>query len=219
MPCNGTQHRWIVWKACERREHERCANPGGKSDQEASIVDVKNSLMRELRCVEGLTVMPEESQVGASAATAVTERSVWEVQSTTRAVVACAEWVHSTVFEPCSAILAWAVEFSGQVVSKCQRSVSDGKTAYEHRMQKSYRKALVPFVELVMFTPMEKLKGEVGNPVGIMLGFVGRSDEVVIGTTERVVKARTVHRMLAWQQGDAEDAKSIRGVLLATESS
>ena len=65
-----------------------------KFDQEASIVDVKNALMRELRGVEGLTVMPEESLVGASAANAVIERSVWEMQSTTRAFVAYAEWVH-----------------------------------------------------------------------------------------------------------------------------
>ena len=39
--------------------------------------------MRELRGVEGLTVMPEESPVGASAAAAVIERSVWEMLSTT----------------------------------------------------------------------------------------------------------------------------------------
>ena len=46
---------------------------------------------------------------------------------------------------------------------------------------------------------MEKIKdkGEVRNRVGIMFGLVDRSDEVVIGTTERVVKARAVHRMLA----------------------
>ena len=48
-----------------------------KSDQEVSIVDVKNSLIGESRRVEGLMVMPEESTVGASAANAVTERSVW----------------------------------------------------------------------------------------------------------------------------------------------
>ena len=45
-----------------------------------------------------------------------------------------------------------------------------------------------------------------------MLGLVDRSDEVVIGTTERVVKARTVHRMPVGQRGDAAYAKSIRGV-------
>ena len=106
------------------------------------------------------------------------------------------------------------MEFSGQVVSRFQRSVSDGKTAYERRKLKSHRKALVPFGELVMFMPMEKPKnkGEVRNSVGIMLGLVDRSGEVVIGTTERVVKARTVHRMPVGQRGDAAYAKSIRGV-------
>ena len=39
-----------------------------KFDQEASVMDVKNALMRELRSIEGFKVMPEESQVGASAA-------------------------------------------------------------------------------------------------------------------------------------------------------
>ena len=55
--------------------------------------------------------MPEESPVGASAANAVIERSAWETQSTTRAIVAYAEWVHNTMFEP------WVVEFSEEVVS------------------------------------------------------------------------------------------------------
>ena len=94
------------------------------------------------------------------------------------------------MLEPGSAILAWAVEFSGQVASRFQRSVSDGKTVYERQKQKSYRKALVPFGELVMFMPLEKpkVKGEARNRVGIMLGLVDRSDEVVHGTTERVSK-------------------------------
>ena len=156
-----------------------------KSDQEVSIVNVKNSLMRELRGVEGITVMPEESPVGGSAANAVIERRVWEMKSTTRVIVACAEWVHNTVFEPSSAVLACAVEFSGQVVSRIHRSVSDGKTACERRKQKSYRKALVPFVEPVMFMVVEKPrdKGEARNRVGITWGLVDRSDEVVIGTS------------------------------------
>ena len=116
--------------------------------------------------------MPEESSLGASASNAMIERSVWEMQSTTRAIVAYAEWVHGTVFEAGSAFCTWAVEFSGQVVSKFQRSVSDGKTAYERQKQQSYRKALVPFGELVMFMPMEKLedKGEARNRVGICVG-------------------------------------------------
>ena len=57
-----------------------------------------------------------------------------------------------------------------------------------------------------------KDKGEARNHVGIMLGLVDRPDEVVIGTIERVVTGRTVHRMPAGQRCDAACAKSIGGV-------
>ena len=158
VPCKGAQPRWIIGKLVNDVIMSGVQNPGGEVRSGGSIVDVKNALMGELRGVEGLTLMPEESTVGASAANAVIERSVWEMQSTTRALVAYAEWVHGTVFEPGSAILTWAVEFSGQVVSRLQRSVSDGKTAYERWKLTSYRTALVPFGVLVMFMPMEKPK-------------------------------------------------------------
>ena len=127
VPCKGTQHRWIIGKLVNDVIMSGVQTLVVKSDQEASIVDMKNALIRELRGVEGLTVMPEESPVGASAANAMIERSVWEMQSTTRPPVAYAEWLHGTVFEPSSAILTWAVELSGQVASRFQRSVSDGK--------------------------------------------------------------------------------------------
>ena len=70
------------------------------------------------------------------------------------------------------------------MVSRFERSVSDGKTA----SRKSNRKALVPFGELVMFmlrwrNPRTRMRS------GTMLGLVDRSDEVVIGTTEEVVKS------------------------------
>ena len=96
------------------------------------------------------------------------------MQSTARSLMAYAEGGQNTTFEPGSAIFAWAVEYAGQVVSRFQRSVSDSKTACERRQQKSYRKALIPFGELVMFMPIEKPKdkGEVRYRVGIMLGVV-----------------------------------------------
>ena len=130
-----------------------------KFDQEASILDVKNALMMKSRDTEGFKVMPEESQVGASASNAMVERSVWKMQSTVRSLIAYAEWVQNTTFEPGSAILAWAVEYSGHVVSRFQRSVSDGKTAWKaEKLSNSVEKP--------------KDKGEVRNRLGIMLGFV-----------------------------------------------
>ena len=65
----------------------------------------------------------------------------------------------------------------------------------------------------------QSVEGEVRNCVGIMLGLVDRSDEVVIGTTGRVVKARSVHRMLVGQRGDAAYAKEHQRCAVATECS
>ena len=68
-----------------------------KFDQAVSMLDVKNARMRELRGVQGLKGMPEYSPVGASAANAVIERNVCEMQRTTRSLVANADWVQHHV--------------------------------------------------------------------------------------------------------------------------
>ena len=53
VPCKGTQHRWIVGQLVNDVIESGVQTLVVKSDQEVSIVDVKNSLMRELRGVEG----------------------------------------------------------------------------------------------------------------------------------------------------------------------
>ena len=120
VPSKGTQHRWIIGKLVNDVIMSGVQTLVVKSDQEASIVDVKNALMRELRGVEGTTVMPEEPLVGASVANAMIERSVSEMQSTTRALVAYVEWVYGTVFEPGSSILTGCgvLKTGGQQVPK-----------------------------------------------------------------------------------------------------
>ena len=102
-----------------------------ESVQEASILDVKSALVRELRGSEGFKVMQKESQVGASAADAMVEISAWKMQNTARSLIAFVEWVHNTTLVPGSAILAWSVEFPGQMVSRFQGRVSDVKATYE----------------------------------------------------------------------------------------
>ena len=109
-----------------------------------------------------------------------------------------------------SASSTWTVEIAGHVVTRSQSSVSAVKTACERRMRKSCRKALVKFDELVMLMTIEKplvLKGKVDANT-IMLDLVDRSDEVVVGTTDRVVKARIVYRLPKEQRDGARDGRS-----------
>ena len=69
-------------------------------------MDVKSALVREMRGIEGFRVMLVDSQVDASAADAVVERSAWKMQST-RSLTAYAEWVHNTTFCTRQRDLSW----------------------------------------------------------------------------------------------------------------
>ena len=68
------------WKACERRDRELRANFGGEVRSRGVDRQCEELSDMRLSCFEGLTVMPEESPVGASAANAVIERGVWEIE-------------------------------------------------------------------------------------------------------------------------------------------
>ena len=112
-----------------------------KSHQEATIVDVKSSLMSELRSVEGSTIVSEESPVGANAANAMVDR---EMQNVVTALDACAELVYSNTSDPGGAILTWTVETVGHVVSRSRSGVSDERTARERREPKEQTQSVGP---------------------------------------------------------------------------
>ena len=126
-----------------------------KVDQETSITDVKftrqGKSCGELCSVGGSSNVSKESPMCASAANALIEKSVREMQSTS-------SMVYGTMSEPGSASLTWTMAIVGHVVGRSQSSVADVTTACERRKRKSCRKALVKFDELVMLMTIEKPK-------------------------------------------------------------
>ena len=109
--------------------------------------------------------------MSASAENALIEKSVREMQSTSSVVLDLGS--------------------SRPHVIKSQPSVPDVKTACERRKRKSCWKALVKFDELVMLMTIDK-----PHPYAdiTMLDLVDRSDEVVVGMIDRVVKIRKEQR-------------------------
>ena len=103
--------------------------------------------------------MSKVSLMSASTANALIEKSVWEMQSTVRTIVAYIEWVHGTTFELGSASSTWTAEIVGHVVSGSQSCVSRPKhvkTTCGRRKRKSCCKAFVKFDDLVMLMTIEK---------------------------------------------------------------
>ena len=127
--------------------------------------------------------MSKESPMSASTENAVIEKSVREMQSTS-------SMVHGTTSDPGSA---------RPHVIRSRPSVPDVKTACERRKRKSCRKALVKLDELVMLMTIDKPE----HQHTIMLDLVDRSDEVVVGKIDRVVKTRIVCRVPKEQRDGA----------------
>ena len=71
-----------------------------KFDQETSITDVKNTFTSELRSVGRSSNVPDESLMSAGTANVLIEKSVREMQSTVRKIVAYIESVYGTTSEP-----------------------------------------------------------------------------------------------------------------------
>eukprot|EP00971_Amphidinium_carterae_P116990 2316900-Amphidinium_carterae.1 len=92
--------------------------------------------VREQSAVE---ILMEESPVDDHQKNGVIERANWEVASLIRVLMHAAEEMHKTVFEAEHPIRAWATRYAGQLLSRGQKSASDGLTAYQRRKGKDYK--------------------------------------------------------------------------------
>ena len=154
--CRFSEGRWLIAREEECENGQRYFNVGKlvnemitsdmqalkevKFDQETLNTDVKNTLAGGLRnvgrqgksCGESRSVersnnVSKESPMSASTANALIEKSVREMQSTVRTIVAYIEEVHGTTFESGSASSTWTAEIVGHVI-RFQSSVADVKT-------------------------------------------------------------------------------------------
>ena len=160
------------------RSSDRCGNRG-VVPQEA--LKVKTALAVKSSSVKVSKITAVDYQVGVSAADAVVEMSVWNMQST-RSLIAYAEWVHHMTFELGSATLVSSVDFFGQVIG---------------------------IGEMAMPNEQPKDKSKVWNRVGIVLGLVDRSTSCdrTVGRedTSRTSAAQCeqkMKRVLVRQRGD-----------------
>ena len=211
--CGFSKGQWLIARDRERENVQRCVNVDKlvnetmtsivqalmdaesdqevKFDQEASISDVKNTLMGDLRSAGGSSNVSKVSPMSVSIANALIEKRVREMQCTS-------SMLHGTTTDLGSA---------RPHVIRSQPSVPDVKTACERRKRKSCRKALVKFDEVMLMTidkPKDKGKIEGKFDANITkLDLVDRSDEVVVGMIDKVVKARIVHRVPKKQRDGA----------------
>ena len=207
---------WLVKDMHEElKSWGHAGGPGGriilKCDGEAGIKAVREALGR----YHGGEVVPEEPAKGESQSNGTVEEAGKTVREYVRVYKEQIEMKTGAKLSSDSTIVLWAIRWAAMALSRFQVG-TDGKTAYERRKQRRCRLEVVPFGERVWYKQIRdgkdrKDKFESEERSGIWLGHARTSNEVLIGTSDGVVRAYSVSRRPEEERWSAEDISNIRG--------
>ena len=109
----------------------------------------------------------------------------------------------------------WLMRQASSMISRSRRGLI-GRTAFELRTGKPYRKRLPPFAEKVMYWRAGKPRSRLQDrwTRGLFCGVQDRSDEVAAGTRDRVINARTLKRLDGVQRIGDGLVNEVRGTPL-----
>ena len=185
-----------------------------KSDQEPSILDLKNRVRSSLD--ENTKVIFESSPVGDHQANGVVERAIQSMSGLIRTLKDALETNYEFKIPSDHPILPWLVSFASSMLNRCEIGI-DGRTSYERLKGKRYLKALPQIGEFVYYLPvrtsnthMNKLEPKFLD--GIFVGIQDQSDEVLVGTSDGVVKARSYRRRPPSLRWPVEQLKAMKGL-------
>ena len=171
-----------------------------KSDQEPAIkallLAVKNERGEEVNIKKRAELIPEKSPVGESRANGEVERYVQTVQGQVRTLKMSLETRYQMKVEESHNVLPWLIMYAAMLINIC-RVGEDGKTAYERRRGKKFKRELPEFGESIWYLKpgsagKDKLDERWGD--GVYLGMISESCELYIGSKESIIKVRTCAR-------------------------
>ena len=180
-----------------------------KSDNEAVMISVREALGRYL----GGSITPENIRVGESQSNGAVENACKTIKELK--VYKCQLEERIGSIEDDSFVMLWMARWSAMAYNRYQQG-DDGRTPFQRQTGRMCRSDVVPFGEKVLYRESKK-SGEKKRIMeikwreGIWLGHARASTEVLIGTTEGVVRAFTFKRLIESQRWDGELVKNMKG--------
>ena len=163
-----------------------------KLDDEPAIVALKAAAKMEGRA----EVIMEESPVGDSPSNGLAEGAVKIIQGLVRTIAEATAGRYEEKVPRESPTYPWMVRHAAASYNRYAVG-TDGKTAHMRLKGKRFTKEVVEFGEFLHYLKLnskgqDKYLSRWGR--GVWLGILERSGEVLIGTADGIVKARTVRR-------------------------
>ena len=191
-----------------------------KSDNEPAIIALKRETKAQTKDCE---IVLQEAPTGDHSANGAIEVAVRDQKRQVRALLSELE-EHYGKIEDTHPILTWLSRHAAFCLSRFAIK-DDGKTPHQHLTGRKWNRPMVTFGEKIYFRPLdaykvddqesgERRKGDLGRRVmsGYYVGTHGRNADVLVMTTQGVIKGNTVHRKPESERWDRSELKDLKGV-------
>jgi hypothetical protein len=123
------------------------------------------------------------------------------------------EELHGVTIGPTHPCLTWMVRHAAFLYNRGQRD-ANGRTPYELIKGRSYKRALPAFGEKIFYLPVGKRASKLHDRwlEEIFMGVADRTDEIYVGTTKGIVRARSFKRLPTSAQTDKALFCQVKGL-------
>ena len=182
-----------------------------RSDNEPSIKALKSAVKEASK----LNIILEESKTGDSPSNGAVEVAVRETKRQCRCMKSSLEEQLGKEVGEKHPILSWLARHANFLMSR-YRIGPDGRTGHERARGKKWRRPVVAFGERIWFRPLKSyMKGQSDLEsrllTGRYVGTHGRNGDVLVMTSDGVLKGGSVKRMPSQERWDPSDLDGLRG--------
>ena len=207
---------WLIKDMSD--ELKAWGHPGGggnslilKSDGEKAIVAVRTALGQ----LHGGRIVPESPAKGESPSNGVVEEAGKTIREFTRVMKEQLEDKAQVQLEPGDIVVQWMIRWAAMLVSRYMVG-KDGRTGYERRRGRKCKIPVVAFGEKVWYREARDTKERKDKfcsewREGLWLGHARNSNEIIVGTTEGVVRAYAIKRQDDEHRWSKVLVKNMRG--------
>ncbi|CAK0899647.1 unnamed protein product, partial [Prorocentrum cordatum] len=211
LPSKGIQQECNAVRAFCRAEATGHPKIIYMSDGEGALVALKREATIRLRNLK-FEVAPEEAPACDGASSGLGEVAVREVKGVSRSLRVALSLLRGTDIPNDHPVLTWLVARAAGRIDRGKIG-ADGRTPHERHKGKAFRKVLPPFGEIIVPLPSARrdAKFEERWKIGVFLGVIEKSSEMLVGHDGRVARARSIRRRPPSQRADAALLILIRG--------
>lgn len=209
MPEKGVQHQYNVAAVSKLLKVSGCLGGVLKSDNERSLVALRNELQRlfpSLSC--------EDATKGESQSNGLIESYIGKIEAQARTMKSALER-HYGPIHPRHSVLTWLVDYAAALLSRHNRG-ADGLTPFERSTGKPWRVRTPEFGECVWYQPLKgERSGSKLDPKfdeGIFLGIQEGSAMKWIGTGTGVHRCWTIKCKFGGDRWDGSLLKHMIGL-------